>query len=127
MRRGLFLTLLPFLVVGCDSGPSGPGDLTGSIQAPNASLGAVALEVVGPGIEGFSGAGGSRVFWAPGDNPAAFRVIVVSEHGGEVRFTVAVRDLAKRKPRSTVISMVDLENRLLPVTGDVKVRFRYQR
>jgi hypothetical protein len=81
------------------------------------------LEVVGSGIQGFSGAGGTKVFWAPQGTPSVYRVIVVGETAGDLPFSVSVQDLADRKPRATVVSLVDLNNLPVPVTKDHKVKF----
>jgi len=124
MRRLFGLMVLASLVIGCDSGPDGPGDLTGSVQSPSPSLGGVVFEVVGAGIEGFSGAGGTWVSWARQEDPIVYRVIVLGESGGDLKFSVAVQDRGGRMPRATVVSAVDLNNRpLLPITEGYEVRF----
>jgi len=124
MRRFIGLMVLAILAVGCDAGPDGPGDLSGSVQTPSPSLGGVVFEVVGAGIEGFSGAGGTKVFWARQDNPIVYRVIVLGESGGDLKFSVAVQDRGGRLPRATVVSAVDLNNRpLLPITEGYEVKF----
>jgi hypothetical protein len=123
MRRLLVVAALALSVGACDSGPDGPGDLAGQVQSPAPSLGGAVFEVVGSGIEGFSGAGGTRVFWARQDNPVAYRVIVLGDGGGELAFTATVKERGGRLPRSTVVSAVDTENRPLPVTKDFKVKF----
>jgi hypothetical protein len=81
------------------------------------------LEVVGRGVQGFSGAGGTKVFWAPQNDPKVHRVVVIGQGGGDLEFLVSVEDRANRKPRATVVNLVDMENRSLPVTNDYKVRF----
>jgi hypothetical protein len=84
----------------------------------------VVFEVVGAGIEGFSGAGGTKVFWARQENPNVYRVIVLGESGGDLKFSVAVQDRGGRMPRATVVSAVDLNNRpLLPITEAYEVKF----
>lgn len=107
----------------CDTGPDGPGDLSGLVRGGSQDLGAVVFEVVGAGIEGFSGAGGSRVFWARQENPVVFRVIVVAENGGDLSFSANVSDRGGRMPRATLVSAVDTENRPIPVTEGMEVRF----
>ena len=124
MKRFILFAILVTSVVGCDSGPEGPGDLTGSIVSPGAQIGGVVFEVVGGGIQGFSGAGGSKVFWAAQENPIVFRVIVIGESGGDLKFNVSVQDVSGRKPRATVISAVDPDNQpLSPITKEYKVKF----
>lgn len=123
MRRLAILASFAILAVGCDSGPSGPGELDATLLTPGPVIGAAVLEVVGSGIEGFTGAGATRVFWARQDNPVQYRVVVVSEGGGDLKFSVVMKDLAVRTPRYTVVSMVDLENRPLSVTGEYRLRF----
>ncbi len=123
MKRLVGVMALAICLGACDTGPDGPGDLTGSVGAGTQDLGGVVFEVVGAGIEGFSGAGGSRVFWAQQENPVVFRVIVVSENGGDMRFSATVTDRGGRMPRATVVSAVDTENRPVPVTEAMEVRF----
>ena len=122
MKRLLVAAVLSLWAVGCDSGPDGPGDFSGTLQTNAGSVGGVVLEVVGTGIEGFSGAGGTKVFSAVQADPKVHRVIVIGE-GGELTFQVSVQDRGRGKPKATVINAVDLENRPLPVTQDFKVRF----
>ena len=122
MRRLAGFLILAVLMVGCDSGPQGPGDFSASVRSPGPSVGGVVLDVVGPSIEGFSGAGGSKVLWARQENTNAYRVIVIGEGGGELMFTISVMDRGDGKPKGTVVSAVDLDNRPLPVTKDYKVR-----
>ncbi|MGD2120092.1 MAG: hypothetical protein PVJ76_00035 [Gemmatimonadota bacterium] len=123
MRRLLVCAILGLLAAGCDSGPEGPGDFTGTLQSGGVAVGGVVLEVVGSGVEDFTGAGGTRVFWASQSDPKVHRVIVIGEGSGDLEFQVAVEDRGRGKPRATVLNAVDLENRPLPVTQDFKVRF----
>ena len=123
MRRLTGTLTLLLLVIGCDSGPDGPGDITGTLQTPNVSVGAVILEVVGGGVQGFSGAGGTEVFWAQQTDPKIHRVVVVGSGGGDLQFLVSVEDRSNRAPRVSVVNVVDTTNRSLPVTKDYKVKF----
>ena len=123
MKRLAAVLMLASLVGACDSGPEGPGDLTGRVQTSGPDLGAVVFQVVGTGIEKFTGTGGTKAFWAQQTDPKTFRVILVGEGGGELTFSASVQDRSKGLPRATVVSVVDLENRPLPVTNDFKVKY----
>lgn len=123
MKRFVAFLVLTLLVGACDSGPEGPGDLTGSFRTSGPAMGGVVFEVVGAGIEKFTGTGGTKVFWAAQPDPNVFRVILIGESGGDLTFTATVRDRSRGLPRATVVSVVDLENRPVPVTKDLKVRF----
>jgi hypothetical protein len=123
MRRLLVCAAVGLAAVGCDSGPDGPGDFTGTLRSDGLALGAVVLEVVGNGVEGFSSAGGTKVFWAVQSDPKVHRVIVIGDGFGTLSFQVSVQDRGRGKPKATVLNAVDLENRPLPVTQEFKVRF----
>ena len=123
MKRFMGLAVLAILVVGCDTLPSGPGEITGSVQSQNASLGGAVLEIVATGVEGFSGVGGTKVFWAPQEDPVVFRVIVIGEGGGDLKFSISMQDRSDRTPRGSVVLLTDLNNRPVPVTSDYDVRF----
>ena len=123
MKRLILIGALAFLAVGCDSGPSGPGEITGTIRSPGPALGGAVLEIVSSGVEGFSGAGGTRVFSAIQENPVVHRVIVIGDSGGHLTFSVSVQDQGGRLPRASVVSLVDLNNVPIPVTKSHKVEF----
>jgi hypothetical protein len=117
--------MVVLLAWGCDSGPSGPGDLAGLVQANGADLGGAVLQVVGRGIDGFSGVGGSQVYWATTDIDDTYRVIVISESTGNLHFQVGVQDLGGPRPSASVVNLVDGQNRTLPATSGYKVRFTH--
>lgn len=121
-RFSLFLATLAF-VAACDSGPDGPGDVTASVQASGQDLGAAVLQIVGGGIEDFSGTGGTKVLWAQQENPVLFRVVVIASSGGDLDFSVTVQDRGGRLPRATVVAAVDALNQPIPVTDDLFVSF----
>jgi len=123
MKHLTGFAVLAILVVGCDSLPRGPGELTGSVQSQYPSLGGAVLEVVATGVEGFSGVGGTKVFWAPQEDPVVFRVIVIGEGDGALKFSISVQDRSDRTPRGSVVHLVDSSNRSIPVTKDFDVRF----
>jgi hypothetical protein len=122
MRKLIVGFLAILMIAACESGPEGPGDLAGTVRSTGTALGAVVVEVVGAGIEDFQGAGGTKAFWARQENPNAYRVVIVGDGTSDLTFSVAVRDRGARVPRAQVVSAVDTENRLLPVTGDFRVR-----
>lgn len=123
MKRFSILAVLVAFAWGCDSGPHGPGDVTATLLAPDVAVGGIVVEMVGSGIEGFSGAGGTRVFFAQQDEPIVYRVIVIGEGSGDLSFKVSVRDRGGRFPRATVVGAVDMENLPLSVTQDYQLRF----
>lgn len=124
MRRfGLPAMLLALLLAACDTGPSGPGDLTGFVETPGPVLGGAVLEVVGKGITGFSGSGGTHVFSAPTAEEATYRVVLLTETPGQLQFRVAVQDRGARKPTVSVVTVVSGSNLPLPATDDYRVRF----
>jgi len=97
------------LAGGCDSSPSGPGQLSARASAP--ALGAVVLEVEGRGITGFAAQGTSRVYSAPVQGRAGVhRVIVVSPAPGSLSFTIDVDDVGMEGPVVTVVSAADGAN-----------------
>ena len=125
MRRLAAVLTLLFLAWGCDSGPNGPGNLTGEVRSKGPDLGGAVLQVVGRGIEGFSGVGGSRVFWEPMGSDDSYRVVVITEAPGDLHFQVSVEDLGERPPSATIVSLVDGQNTNLPATNDYQVRFTH--
>jgi hypothetical protein len=123
-KRIMGALLVALLLGGCDSGPEGPGDLTASFTETGGPVGGAVLEVVGKGIVQFSGAAGSKVFWAGQDGSSVYRVIVLGEGAGAPSFTASVEDVGDRLPRVTVVSLVDQNNVPIPVTGSYEVKFK---
>jgi hypothetical protein len=123
MRRlALLLTVLA-LMTACDSGPEGPGDVTGSVRSSGQTLGAAVVEVVGGGIESFSGTGGTKVIWAQQENPVVFRVIVIAGEGGSLDFNAKVIDRGGRLPRATVVGAVDAQNQPIQPSQAMTISF----
>jgi hypothetical protein len=125
MKRMVVAFALALLAWGCDSGPKGPGEFAGLVESPGPLLGGVVLEVAGKGIEGFSGAGGSRVFWAPREGfPNSYRVMVIQPSAlAEIQFRVSMRDLAEGRPRASIVNLVGGDNFTIPATPEYRVRF----
>jgi hypothetical protein len=126
MKRIVVVFALSLLAWGCDSGPKGPGEFVGSVESPGPLLGGVVLEVAGKGIEGFSGAGGSRVFWAAREGfQDSYRVMVIQPSASaEIQFRVSLMDLAEGRPRASIANLVGGDNFTLPATPEYRVRFR---
>jgi hypothetical protein len=123
MKRLAFAVIVAVTAWGCDSGPSGPGQLIASLDPTIQPLGGAVLEVVGKGIEGFGESGSTRVFSAPMSQANAYRVVLVSDMPGTLEFRVSVQDLAANSPTAAVVNVVNGENMALPATSDYKIRF----
>ena len=123
MRRLAWLISGLILVVACDSGPSGPGELTGILETPGPVLGGAVLEVVGKGVTGFSGSGGTHVFSASTGTENTYRVVLLAQTPGPLQFRVSVQDTGAKKPSVSVVSVVTGGNISLPPTADYTVRF----
>jgi hypothetical protein len=86
----------------CDSGPKGPGVLTGTIEGP-IPLGAAIVEVQGEGVLGFEPAGTTHVFDTPSDEPGVHRIVLIGETPGDLPFKVRVQEMRDRPPTATII------------------------
>ncbi|MDA0329516.1 MAG: hypothetical protein O2958_10970 [Gemmatimonadetes bacterium] len=107
----LFLLLVG---VGCDSGPSGPGALTGRVTGQ--PLGAVVLEVTGVGIQGFDGRGSSQAYSAAvAGRVDTYRVVLVDAVGGDITFDIRVDDVRMEPPTVVVIAAARPDNVSQPV------------
>jgi hypothetical protein len=106
---------------GCDSGPKGPGTLLTTVSAGGA-LGAVTLEVVGPGVTGFEGVGGTHAYGGVvSARQNRHRVVLVDPVGGTLRVAIAVQDVRADAPTVTVVAAAGTDN-LERTTTDVVVR-----
>ena len=89
LRARCALAVGALVLVACESGPSGPGELEAIVTGD--MLGGVLLQVDGPGIQGFTALGDARVFGAPDAvRPGRHRVIVIAPSSGGLRFTIDV-------------------------------------
>lgn len=123
MRRIAWLAVGLMLVGACDSGPSGPGELTGILETPGPVLGGAVLEVVGKGVTGFSGSGGTHVFSAATGTADTYRLVLLAQNPGPLQFRVSVQDKGAKKPSVSVVSVVTGANVSVPATADYTVRF----
>ena len=125
MRRALaVVALVSGLLAGaCDSGPKGPGQLTGRVRSGPIPVGAIVLEFSGTGITGFSGSGATKVFFAEND-PGVFRVAMVTPTAGELSFRISVQDVEAAFPMVTAVEAVGGDNgalaNLTGITVEVK-------
>lgn len=108
LRLGVLASLLA--LAACDSGPKGPGALTGRVTGEN--LGGVLLRVEGAGIQSFSGLGAAQVYSAVVETKVdTHRVLIVSPEGGELQFEIMVDDRAMEGPIVTVLQAALTDNR----------------
>jgi hypothetical protein len=117
MRRGLAWTVCAATaaLAACDRGP-GPGTLTGTVSGPS-DLGAAVVEIVGSSVEGFEGLGATRAFDATLPEEKAlppyvrkYRVLLIGEAAGDLRFGIRVRDVDDDFPAVSVVQAADAGN-----------------
>ncbi len=101
----------------CDWGPRGPGQLRGIVTSGATPVGAIVLEISGPGVQGFSEAGQNRVFFAE-PSTDVYRVVVVAADPDRVRFRVDVDDVRSPSLTAVVVEAVDDSNEpILDLSG----------
>ena len=93
----------------CDWGPRGPGQLRGVVSSGAVPIGAIVLEISGPGVRNFTDAGQTRVFFAETQTDV-YRVVLVAADPERIRFRVGMDDV--RRPALTVntVEAVDENN-----------------
>ena len=111
--RLVAVTAVSLALGACDWGPRGPGQLRGIVLSDVGPVGAIVLEVSGPGVQGFSEAGQTRVFFA---QPATdvYRVVLVAADPDRVRFRVDMDDVRSPMLTTVVVEAVDDSN--APIT-----------
>lgn len=109
--RGIFLVALAAgLLAACDDDPlRGPGTLLARVEAPGVELGSAVVEVRGPGIRGFEGAGSARVFTRE-QGDGSFRVVAVDPAGGDLVFRIQVEDVSTALPSTVITAAADTAN-----------------
>lgn len=109
---------------GCDSDAA--GTLLVTVEAPVA-LGAVVLEVVGSGVQGFEGVGDTQVYGGVVSvQQGRHRVVLVDPVGGVLRFGVLVRDVRATPPSMRVVSVSGTDD-VERSTSDIDVRIAFAR
>ena len=93
----------------CDWGPRGPGQLSGIVTSGATPVGAIVLEISGPGVQGFSDAGQTRVFFAEAETDV-YRVVLVTADPNQIRFQVAMDDVRSSALTVVVVEAVDDSN-----------------
>jgi hypothetical protein len=115
MRRLRLVTVMAVaLALGaCDWGPRGPGELRGVVTSGTVRVGAIVLEISGPGVQGFTDAGQTRTFFAEPD-PEVYRVVLVAADPDRIRFRVTMDDV--RSPALTVVMVEAVDDSNAPIT-----------
>jgi hypothetical protein len=119
----MFAMAAGLLLAACDSGPTGPGQLTGRVQSGPIPVGGIVLEFSGSGITGFSGTGSTQVFFAE-RAPDVFRVVMVTPTPGEIAFQVSVDDLEAPFPSVTAVEAVGGDNGAIANLTGIAVEVR---
>ena len=107
-------------LAGCDSGPGGPGMVSGTVTG-NPQLGAVVLEVTWRGIQGFEGLSSTQVYSAPlAGAQNRHRLVLLDPSGGDLHFGINVDDVYLEGPIVSVVTATGADNLPLPV-ADLRV------
>lgn len=119
--RLVFATLALVALSACDSGPSGPATVAGTVSAP-LEVGAVVIDVVWPGVQGFEARGSTQVYSASvAGEPDRYRVVLLTPGGGDLTFSILVDDLYLEGPVVTLVEAAGTNNQPRPV-GDLSIR-----
>ncbi len=122
MRRVRLVTVVGVALAlnTCDWGPRGHGQLSGIVTSGATPVGAIVLEISGPGIQDFTETGQTRVFFAELETDV-YRVVLVARDPGRIRFRVAMDDV--RRPALTVVTVeaVDDSNAAITDLGGITV------
>ncbi len=112
-RRLVTVMAVALALGACDWGPRGPGQLKGIITTGGTTrVGAMVLEIRGPGVQGFSEAGQTRLFSAePGTD--VYRVVLVATDPDRIRFRVGMDDV--RSPALSVVAVEAVDDNNEPI------------
>ena len=111
MRRVRLVTVVGVALAlsACDWGPRGHGQLSGIVTSGAIPVGAIVLEISGPGVQGFSDSGQTRVFFAEPETDM-YQVVLVTSNPDQIRFQVAVDDVRSPPLTVVVVEAVDDNN-----------------
>jgi hypothetical protein len=104
----------------CEWGPRGEGELRGIVTPGSVPVGAIVLEISGPGVQGFSDAGQTRVFFAEPE-PDVYRVVLVAADPDRIRFRVAMDDVRSPSLTIVVVEAVDDNNSAITDVSGITV------
>jgi len=123
MRWARLVTLMGVVLAlsSCDWGPRGHGQLSGIVTSGAIPVGAIVLEISGPGVRGFSESGQTRVFFA---EPATdvYRVVLVTADPDQIRFQVDVDDVRSPPLTAVVVEAVDDNNSVITDLSGIAVQ-----
>ena len=123
MRWARLVTVMGVVLAlsACDWGPRGHGQLSGIVTSGAIPVGAIVLEISGPGIQGFSESGQTRVFFA---EPATdvYRVVLVTADPDQIRFQVDVDDVRSPPLTAVVVEAVDDNNSVITDLSGIAVQ-----
>lgn len=104
----------------CDTGPDGPGTVSGTVTGA-ADVGAVVLDVIWKGVQGFEGQRSTQVYSAAvAGEEGRYRVILVGPTGGDLSFGIVVDDVYLEGPVVTLVEATGSDN-LPRSVGDLSV------
>ncbi len=112
-----------FALGACDWGPRGPGELRGVVTSGTVRVGAIVLEISGPGVQGFTDAGQTRTFYAEPE-PEVYRVVLVAADPDRIRFRVAMDDVRSPALAVVIIEAVDDGNAPIIDLSEITVELR---
>ena len=126
MTRARLVTVMAVaLALGaCDWGPRGPGELRGVVTSGAARVGAIVLEISGPGVQGFTDAGQTRTFFAEPE-PEVYRVVLVAADPDRIQFRVTMDDV--RSPALTVVMVEAVDDSNAPITDLTEITVELRR
>lgn len=123
IARLAFALILALPLVACESGPSGPGYVAGSLLADGVAPGSALLLVTGRGVTGVEGTGGV-LEWSETTGENEIRVLLVDPApDGALTFRVRMEDVGAPLPQVAVLQLADRNDRRFS-TSDLQIALR---
>ena len=122
-RRLVAVAVVALTVGACDWEPRGPGQLRGVVTSGTVRVGALVLEISGPGVQGFTDSGQTRTFFAEPE-PEVYRVVLVAADPDRIQFRVAMDDVRSHALTVVTIEAVDDSNEPITDLSGIKVELR---